>query len=293
MTWLGLGDVAIDRIVDQDPLVIPQAMMFPALDWSAVDAYSDALGAEHIDRSGRALLLSVHSYLLRTPRANVLIDTCIGNHKRTGVAFFDGRASDYLARLAARGLGPEDIDAVLCTHLHADHVGWNTRLADGRWVPTFPNARYIFARRELDYLESRLGGPDHGTSFDAVYRESVLPILESRQADLVASDHELEAGLWLEPAPGHTPGNVVVHLVSAKRHGIFTGDVVHHPVLVREPGWQPVFCADPQEAADSRARLLDSLADTDTLMLPAHFRGLTTGYVRSDGERLTFAFERA
>ena len=290
MAWLTLGAVGIDKVVDQDPLLLPKAMMFPTRPWDDFVPHCEALGAEHVDMANQTLLNSVHSYVLRTGRAKILIDACIGNHKATGVPMFDGRDAPYLDRLAAIGLGPEDIDVVLCTHMHADHVGWNTRLQDGRWVPTFPKARYVFARTELDNLQARASDKNEGLSFLAVYKESVLPVVEAGQAELVATDHELEKGIWLEPAPGHTPGNVIIHLQSQDAHGVFSGDVVHHPVQIPNPDWSPVFCQDPLHSAATRKRVVETLADTDITLLPAHFRGATAGTIRGNGDACAFHF---
>jgi glyoxylase-like metal-dependent hydrolase (beta-lactamase superfamily II) len=228
-------------------------------------------------------ILSFHSYLVRTPAGNLLVDTCVGNHKqRLQIEAWHMRDGAYLERLAAAGVAPEDVDFVCCTHLHSDHVGWNTRLAGGRWVPTFPNARYLFAEAEVAYWESW-----HGAQPQTMYRrgweDSVLPVFEAGLVDRVSSDHEIIRGIRLQPAPGHTPGNVVIELDDGRRHAVMSGDVIHHPVQIEQGAWSSRFCLDPDAARERRLELLRRLAGTGTVLLAAHFAGPTAVTVVEDG----------
>ena len=213
-------------------------------------------------------ILSFHSFLVRTPVGNLLVDTCIGNDKhRPQIEAWHMRAGGYLERLSAAGVAPQDVDFVCCTHLHSDHAGWNTRLAGGRWVPTFPNARYLFAEAEVAWWE-RI----HATEPDNLYRrgwqDSVLPVLEAGLVDRVRSDHEIARGIRLRPAPGHTPGNVVIELDDGRRRAVMSGDVIHHPVQIERASWSSRFCLDPDAARERRVELLRRVAGTGTVLLP-------------------------
>jgi glyoxylase-like metal-dependent hydrolase (beta-lactamase superfamily II) len=223
----------------------------------------------YVDAQNHALM-SFHSFVLRTPRAVILIDGCVGNGKeRPARPMWHRQERPFLERLAQAGLQPEDVDFVFCTHLHADHVGWNTRLRDGRWVPTFPNAKYIFARREYEHWERlvRAGEvPNHGS-----FTDSVLPVMEAKQAVLVASDHEIEAGIHLEAAYGHTPGTCLLHAKSRGAHGVFTGDVMHTPVQLADPSLSSRFCSDPAQSAATRRALCEQYADTRCVFFTGHF----------------------
>jgi glyoxylase-like metal-dependent hydrolase (beta-lactamase superfamily II) len=235
------------------------------------------------------LQISIHSFVVRCRGRNILIDGCIGNHKRRSLSFADNLSTPYLERLRDCGLTPSDIDVVMCTHLHGDHVGWNTRLQDGRWIPTFPNARYLFTRPDVEYFGAHRDEPFHGEAFE----DSVLPIMEAGQADIVEPGHSLEIelgdGLWMEGAPGHSPGSCIIHVRSQGAHGIFSGDVFHHPIEVMRPSLRFFADLDPELTARTRTRLFEKYVDTDTRFFPAHFLSPTVGRIRSRGE--TFAYE--
>ncbi|MFO1425857.1 MAG: MBL fold metallo-hydrolase [Steroidobacteraceae bacterium] len=226
---------------------------------------------------------------MRTPRHTILVDTCIGNDKdRGGAEGFHMLRTGWLDNLHAAGVDPARVDYVMCTHMHADHVGWNTRLRDGRWVPTFPNARYVFARTEFEHRRGLW--ESGGNSGFGAFVDSVLPVVESGQALLVDGDHDLEGHLTLEPAPGHTPGNVVIHLRSQGAHAVMSGDVLHHPIQVVYPEWSAAFCEDPVQSAAMRRRFVETHADRDVIVLPAHFPAPTAGRIRSRGARWRFEF---
>jgi glyoxylase-like metal-dependent hydrolase (beta-lactamase superfamily II) len=197
---------------------------------------------------------------------------------------------DYLGNLAKLGLKTDDIDVVLCTHLHSDHVGWNTRLENGAWVPTFANARYLMSRTDVDFYGSiPLDSPQYTLTRES-YDDSILPVLASGQAELVASGHEVGAGLWLEQCPGHTPGTMVMHAERAGTHAIFTGDVFHHPVQIQDAELNLGVDADPVAALAVRKRFVETYADTGIILLAAHFPDPTAGCVVTDGRERTFRF---
>jgi glyoxylase-like metal-dependent hydrolase (beta-lactamase superfamily II) len=175
--------------------------------------------------------------------------------------------------LHAAGVAPERVDVVVCTHLHVDHVGWNTRLVGGRWVPTFPNATYLFTGEEWEYWRHEK---------DACIADSVEPVVAAGQARLVDSDHAIDPWLRFEPSPGHTPGHVCLRLSTGAGEAVFAGDLMHRTVQVAEPQWSSRFCYDPKRAAATRRAFVERHADTGTLILPAHFP--RAGYiVREDG----------
>jgi glyoxylase-like metal-dependent hydrolase (beta-lactamase superfamily II) len=178
----------------------------------------------------------------------------------------------------------------MCTHLHWDHVGWNTRLENGRWVPTFPNARYVMARREFTHWEGvHQRGEDtpHRTAFE----DSVLPVVRTGQSVLVDDDYALEDGLWFESAPGHTPGNVVIHARSGEETGVFMGDVIHHPLQLLKPEWSTLACTDRELSRKTRTRLIEEHAERGTRLLPAHFPSPTVGRIVRQGSAYSYAFE--
>jgi glyoxylase-like metal-dependent hydrolase (beta-lactamase superfamily II) len=271
---------------------MPLQEILPAATLDAIEAERDWMSPRYarLSQSGRWLgLLSFQTYVVRTARHVVLVDTCIGNDKdRNGHAAFHMLRTPWLENLAAAGVSPQDVDYVMCTHMHADHVGWNTRLADGRWVPTFPRARYVFARRE--YAHRRAAWERDGAEVQRTFTDSVLPVVESGQAVLVDSDHAVDDELWLEPAEGHTPGNVVVRLRGAGEHAVLSGDVIHHPLQVKYPEWSSAFCEDPAASAACRREFVARHADAGTLVVPAHFPAPTAGRIRRDGERWRYEF---
>jgi glyoxylase-like metal-dependent hydrolase (beta-lactamase superfamily II) len=197
--------------------------------------------------------------------------------------------SNYLRGLARLGLRPEDIDTVICTHLHGDHVGWNTHLVDGRWVPTFPHARYVMARQDYDHFSSLAICPS--------LTDSVLPVVEAGQAEFVdisAGDrYHLDDDVWLEAAPGHTPGHVVIHVDAPDANAMLSGDVIHHPVQFIEPALSNLGDVDPAMARHTRQRLLAAACADRSLLLTGHFPSPTAGYVVAAGDGLRFVFTDA
>jgi glyoxylase-like metal-dependent hydrolase (beta-lactamase superfamily II) len=194
-------------------------------------------------------------------------------------------SNDYLGNLASLGLTPEDIDVVLCTHLHTDHVGWNTRLSNGSWVPTFPNARYLMSELDVEYYGGLAADHPQYMFTREAYDDSVVPVLDSGQAELVATDHvvtgEVGNGVWMEGAPGHTPGSMLIHAQSggaADKHAIFSGDVFHHPVQIQDP------------AVKMRREFIATYADEPAIVLAAHFPDPTAGRIIRHDRGATFAF---
>ncbi|MCB1744838.1 MAG: MBL fold metallo-hydrolase [Gammaproteobacteria bacterium] len=281
-----IGKLGIRRIVESVTAVDPLGY-FPGTrdsDWAAHRAWLTETGAMHMS-SGR-LLLHIQSYLIRTTHHTILVDTCVGNHKQrpTRPQWHQRDDDRYLHALHAHDLSVEDIDYVVCTHLHADHIGWNTRLVDGRWQPTFPKARYLFSERELrDRQQAGEGDPGHHA-----LQDSVLPVLEAGRAQLVNDDFELDDEVWLEPAPGHTTGHVMVRLRSNGVHAVMSGDLVHSPVQCAQPDWVTASEQDAELARRTRRAFLQSCSGTDILVLTAHFPLPSAGRLVSAGDGFRF-----
>ncbi len=283
-----IGELTIDRVVElEGPLFSPETFL-PDSTPEVIAANADWLIPRHIDPDSGELILTIQSYIIRTPRHTILVDTCVGNDKpRPGRPAWDHMNGPYLADLAAAGVRPEEVDFVLCTHLHMDHAGWNTRLLDGRWVPTFPNAKYIFAAKEYAFWETRHREGAQGP-VPNIFDDSVLPVMETGQAVLVDMDHQIDDGVWFEPAPGHTAGNVVVNLSSGNASAVLSGDVVHHPLQLLHPEWSSRACEDKAMSAATRQALLERCADTDTLFAPAHFASPSMGHVIGKGDAFDY-----
>ena len=294
-----LGPMRIEKIVEMDGMPIPAELIFPQATPEIMARGRKALDSRFIALDADALVWSFHSYVIRSPGRNILIDTCHGNDKQRPhpVEYAHMLKTDYLGNLGRIGLRPDDIDLVLCTHLHIDHVGWNTRLHNGRWVPTFPRAKYLMTR--LDFERFQHAGPTDPDGALGYYsfQDSVLPVVAAGQALLVETDHvierELADGVWLEGAPGHTPGSVLVHARNGHGHAVFSGDVIHHPIQAVAPSLHVAGEDDPALGRETRRRLLESCADTDTLLLAAHFPAPTATRVVSHADGFRFAFEPA
>lgn len=224
-------------------------------------------------------IMSLHSFVVESEGLRILVDTCVGNDKSREVAPWNMRSGPFLADLTAAGFAPESIDRVVCTHLHVDHVGWNTRLSGERWVPTFANARYLFGRAEYAHWSQ-----EHDASSAQLMADSVQPILDAGLCDLVDSDHRITENVWLEPTPGHTPGHVCVRIRSEYHEAVITGDLMHHPIQCAHPDWPSAFDSDPEMARRTRHAFLARHAETPTLILGTHFATPTAGHIVRDGD---------
>jgi glyoxylase-like metal-dependent hydrolase (beta-lactamase superfamily II) len=278
---LTLGRLRVRRVVERDGPTRP-TWLLPEASGAAVARHREWLAPHFLDERGR-FLQSVHTFVVEAPGLTLLVDTCIGNDKPRGGPPFDMLKTTYLEDLAAAGVRPEAVDLVVCTHLHVDHVGWNTRLDDGRWVPTFPRARYLLVRGEWEHWSGR-----EGDESAPVMGDSVRPVVEARLADLVAPDHRITDEIWLEPTPGHTPGHVSVRLASGGSEAVITGDLMHHPIQCAEPDWNSHFCVDQAQARATRRAFCARYADRDVLVLGTHFNTPTAGRIVSEGSAWRF-----
>jgi glyoxylase-like metal-dependent hydrolase (beta-lactamase superfamily II) len=287
---LKIGEMSLRRIVESEEPLLSPFEIFPDCEAGHLAANASWLAPRFMDAAAQLLVIAIQSFLIRRGGLTILVDTCSGNDKDRKRPFFDHREWPWLERLRAAGVAPEEVDVVLCSHLHVDHVGWNTRLENGRWVPTFPNARYLISQREWDYWKASVAPNGVARTGDYI-EDSVLPIFASGQAELIADDHEFAGDLWLETTPGHTPGHLALHLSDAHRHVILSGDLMHHPLQLRYPDWSTRFCADPGQARATRRDFLARHADTGTLIVPAHFPSPAGGLVERRGDHYAFRFD--
>ena len=229
----------------------------------------------------------MQSYLVRTPHHTILVDSCVGNHKpRPTRPFWDMLSSDrYEKNLAATGIGVGDIDYVMCTHLHVDHVGWNTRLENGRWVPTFPKAKYLFADRELEHWTAK---EKEDQANHPWITDSVLPIMQARRAEVVKSDHTLNELVQLIPTPGHTIDHFSVHVGKSGQDALITGDMIHSPIQARYPELGMRADYDSKQAGVSRRKVFERFCDSSTLMCMAHFPSPSIGRMSRWGDGFKF-----
>jgi glyoxylase-like metal-dependent hydrolase (beta-lactamase superfamily II) len=285
-----IGDIRIDRVIESEgpdfvaAELIPEATperLAPHLSWLAPTCY---------DVASQKLVMAMQTYVLRTGRHTILVDTCVGNDKRRRFhAPWNMRSSSaWLDNLAAAGVRLEEVTHVMCTHLHPDHVGWNTRLLDGRWVPTFPNARYVFARTEWAHWQALFKRSMRAG--DGSTNDSVMPVVDAGRAVIVDDNYQFDGEIWFEPAPGHTPGHVAINLASKGKSGVLSGDIIHSPIQCLHPEWSTAGCDDKVQSAKTRRALLEKLADTDTLLMTAHFPSPSAGQVLREGNAFRFRF---
>lgn len=285
------GSTKISRVIDLESVPYPFDAIYPDATEEIIRQLAERLPEQHFSDSKTEVHLSFHSYLVRTEHHTILVDMCCGNDKdRPARPVWHMRNGPFLENLSSAGVTREDVDYVMCTHLHADHVGWNTMLDNGEWVPTFPNAQYLFAEKEFDYWQGLHDANPPEPVMYGSFADSVLPVMDTGQAVLVAGDHEVGSGVHLEPAYGHTPGNVVIHVEDGDGHAVLCGDTIHHPVQLIHPEWSTNFCADQDQSRATRLALMNEYAGTDSILLPAHFQAPEYGQLRRDGK--AFAISR-
>lgn len=283
-----VGDIRVDRLVEQEPPSTNAILrLMPRLTEQMLAPYTDAMIRNGALHGEGGVIMPKQSYVVRVGGKTAMIDTCVGNHKDRHYMpeWHQKTDSIYLDALASAGLGVEDIDYVMCTHLHADHVGWNTRLENGRWVPTFPNARYIFSQAEFAFWNA-YEGDDHMQHFD----DSVLPIIAAGRCDLVHDTHEVVSGIELVPTPGHTPHHCSVSLKSKGEECFVTGDAIHSPIQCIYPEVCIMIDTDPDLSVRSRRAFLEKFADTAVKIATMHFPSPSVGHFISRGDAFDFRF---
>jgi glyoxylase-like metal-dependent hydrolase (beta-lactamase superfamily II) len=269
MDTLTLGEVTIRRIVEIGRSAFPTAQMLPGSDAGRIAHHHRWIRPHFWDDVTGDLGSRIQTWIVRTPRHTVLVDTGVGNDKeRHETTLWNKRTGGYLDDLRAAGVPPEQVDLVLCTHLHVDHVGWNTRLVNGRWAPTFPNAKYVFPGGEWEFWKHE---HEAGREKPGCIADSVVPVVEAGQAVMVDRTHQIDPWLSYEPWVGHTPEHVAVRVHTAAGDAVFSGDLMHRVVQVAEPQWSSIFCYDGKRAAATRKAFVERHAASGDLVLPAHF----------------------
>ncbi|HEV2375452.1 MAG TPA: MBL fold metallo-hydrolase [Streptosporangiaceae bacterium] len=274
MNHLAFGDVTITRIEEMHGPIMPPKVFFPTIPQTSWQEQRDTLVPDHLDPDGEMVQVAMQTWLLRSDGRTILVDTGVGNDKaRPAVEAWDHLHLGYLGVLTAAGVQPEDVDLVVNTHLHVDHVGWNTVLRDGEWVPTFPNATYLMPRADFEFFNPANNPNIAGGVNENVFEDSVAPVHAADQVQFWEDSHVIDSALRLEAAPGHTPGSSVLKLVSGPDHALFAGDLLHTPLQVTEVDHNSCFCEDPDRARATRRALLGWASDNAALVLPAHFSG--------------------
>lgn len=278
LTWQ-IGDVTVTRVVELEVPVHhnPEAPLL-------ADATPEALAeiswlAPYFVTDDGALKLSIHALVVKAPGVNLIVDTCVGNDKPRALLGGTALQTEFLRSLEDAGSPPDSVDTVVCTHLHVDHVGWNTMLVDGEWVPTFPNARYLIGRREFDHWTGE-GDEDQ----QAILGDSVQPVFDAGLATLVEMNQRISDEISLVPTPGHTPGHVSVRIESKGERALITGDLLHHPCQFARPHWSASFDSDPAAGAHMRRAVMEEVADAPVLVIGTHFAAPTAGRVTRDGD---------
>jgi glyoxylase-like metal-dependent hydrolase (beta-lactamase superfamily II) len=273
-----IGDIKITRIVEMQVtggsrFILPEATKEAVLPIKWLSPY-------FMDDEGH-LIMSIHALVLESPDRKIIVDTCLGNDKIRSIPNWNMLQGPFLEDLSAAGYARETIDTVLCTHLHVDHVGWNTMLVDGNWVPTFPNARYLMGEKEYQYWTEEADQGEYGD----LMADSVLPVFNAGLVDLVDMNFQITDEIWLEPTPGHTPGHVSVHIKSRGEEALITGDCFHHPCQIAKPQWSSSADYNTEDGIATRNRLLEKYADESILIIGTHFATPTAGHLKRVGDQ--------
>lgn len=273
MKWK-VGTATITKIVEIEgaggtKFILPQASpdVVREMDW-LIPRYATADGR---------LRMAIQSYVIEAGKRRIVVDTCLGNDKQgRHIPIWNNLNTPYLFKLTEAGFAPETIDTVVCTHLHVDHVGWNTRLVNGRWVPTFPNAKYLFGKTEYDFWSNQEVSKEQ----QLVFADSVKPVVDAGQAELIANERQISEEISTFPTPGHSPGHLSIRIRSDGEEAVLLGDVAHHPVQFEHLDWSSTFDSDAKASARMREELFGKLAGTKVRIFGGHF---DPGYAVSEG----------
>jgi len=282
-----LNDVEIGRVIEYNGPFMSIYDFFPDATPDLLAPHRHWLEPNALEPGTDLMLMPIQSYIIHTPSATILVDSCVGNHK--SVKWFqpwhDKSDTFFRDGMIAEGTHPDEIDFVFCTHLHVDHSGWNTQMIDGTWVPTFKNAKYIFSKKECNYAEKLYN--DYG---DPTFIENVQPIIEAGQAQLVEDDFELDRFVRLEATPGHTPGHCAIRVQDGRETAVISGDLIHSPIQCQYPSWNFKFDADKKLAATTRLNFLQKHCEAGTQVLTAHFPLPSSGRVENKGDAFVFRY---
>ncbi len=290
MTTFTIGNASVTRIEEVLEKGFRPSWLLPGFDAEIIKRHPILAQPNFYDASEDRVMSSIHSWLLRIDGKIILVDTCSGNGKTRALPLFQRFHMldlPFIDNLVKEGVRPEDVDIVFCTHLHVDHAGWNTKLEDGGWTPTFPNARYIFGKAEYNHWTSGKG-PELFPENIQVIADSVTPVAEAGQMELIEDGEEILPGLRVELAPGHTVTQLILKYESAEGAFVISADCIHQPIQIYAPELNSCFCEDKEAARDTRRKLLNYCADRNALLLPMHFGPPHGGYVLRDGDGFRF-----
>jgi glyoxylase-like metal-dependent hydrolase (beta-lactamase superfamily II) len=276
-----VGAATITSVVEHQIDHIPPEFFFADATADAVQRHA-WLVPDYAAADG-TISMRVQAFMIVVDGLTVLVDPCVGNGKVRALPFWHDQNFPFMERLAAAGFAPDDVDLVVHTHLHADHVGWDTHREGDAWVPTFTRARHLYTEADLEFCRTR------GMEGEDVYGDSIGPVFDAGLADVVCPDADLGHGLVLEPSPGHTPGHVSLWVESDDERALITGDFLHHPVQFAEPDWAEIADADIIGARQTRRRMFRRAAETGALVLGTHFATQPAGRVTVDGDRWRFS----
>jgi glyoxylase-like metal-dependent hydrolase (beta-lactamase superfamily II) len=289
-----VGDITVHRIEEWAGEFSPPQFLFPDYSTDVFNAKAPQIVPDYYHPGSNMIVGYVQSWLLEVGGQKILFDSCSGDGKpRPGIPIFSDLRTPYLTNLEKAGFRPEDIDIVVCSHLHIDHVGWNTRQVDGQWVPTFPNAKYLLPRIDRSYWDPALGYASEGGRAvnQNVFEDSVQPILDMARHELVEAGHLVADGLMLAAGPGHTPGHLFLRVQSAGERALFVGDIMHSPMQIYYPDWNSAFCEDGLAARKTRRAVIEEAAQTRALVFPAHFAGRHAVRIAERGTSFSPVFE--
>jgi glyoxylase-like metal-dependent hydrolase (beta-lactamase superfamily II) len=290
-----IGDVTVTKVSELVLTGFTPAALFPDWDPKVLEDQRPWLSSGSLDATREHALMSVHTWLVRTPKHVILVDPGVGNGKpRPFTPMFDHLDIPFLARLKKAGVEPEAVDYVLMTHLHVDHVGWNTRLAGDRWVPTFPNAKYVFSRIEREYFTNPANHSDRNKTSFIIQRDSITPIIKAGLAEeITINGGEFIDGLAFHPTPGHSVDHASISLTSRGEWALFAGDTLHHPIQVHRPEWNSIFDAAPEQARASRRWVLKFAAEHKATVFTTHLPETSAGRVKPFNDGFNWSFDQA
>lgn len=288
MNTFTIGSIKVTRIEEWQGGFSSPAELFDSYATDRWEPFEDEFTPHYFDPQTGRIYAFLQSWVVDTGRHRILFDTGAGNDKpRPNLPIFSNLKTPFLDNLARAGYQPDDIDMVICSHIHVDHVGWNTRLMNGKWQVTFRNARYILPLADRDYWDPKIAGIGPGEIGcyvnDAMFEDSVRPLIEAGVVTWATDGFEIEPGIVLRSFPGHTPGSMVMTVHSGGATAMFVGDLLHHPVQIYNPDWNSVFCEDKEQARISRRRMLTEAARSGALVIPAHFGGEHVIKIASEG----------
>ncbi len=284
LRWV-IGSASVTRVLEQDA-GFPAGGFFPSASPETLAGHAEWLAPWALEGDDK-VLISIQALCVESDGKKIVVDTCVGQRPLPDMFAPMSDDGSFLGALAAAGFAREDVDVVVCTHLHFDHVGWNTMLEDGRWVPTFPNARYVVARAEYEHW--RDASEEARTAASAItFDDAVSPLFDFGVVDLVDADHAVTSSVGLMPTPGHSPGHVSVRIRSEGAEAIITGDCVHSPVQIAEPDWFTAVDSDPDLSTATRRALIAECCDRDVLIIGTHFPPPTVGHIVSSPTGVRF-----